>query len=142
MSAPGENWATCAGVKSGPLEGSSGGSQSLGSSAQSEPGRTEVVGVEQWAEMRRLHFVNGLSQREIRRRTGLHRDTIRNAVNSNGNGHPGGPCSLPVPRDRDHRPGPEEQTAREPRCYAAPGRMELGGLEPPTSWVRSRRSPN
>jgi transposase len=41
-----------------------------------------VVGVEQWAEIRRLHFVRGLSQREIRRRTGLHRDTIRKAINS------------------------------------------------------------
>jgi hypothetical protein len=38
-----------------------------------------VVGVEQWAEVRRLFFVRGLSQREIHRRTGLHRDTIRNA---------------------------------------------------------------
>jgi DNA-binding transcriptional regulator LsrR (DeoR family) len=43
-----------------------------------------VVGVEQWAEIRRLHFVRGLSQREIRRRTGLHRDTIRRAINSSG----------------------------------------------------------
>src|SRR3954452_22008412 len=68
-------------MKSGPLEGSSGGLRSLGSSAQSEPGRTEVVGVEQWAEIRRLHFVKGLSQREIHRRTGLHRDTISKAVN-------------------------------------------------------------
>jgi transposase len=41
-----------------------------------------VVGVEQWAEVRRLFFVRGLSQREIHRRTGLHRDTIRNALNS------------------------------------------------------------
>jgi transposase len=41
-----------------------------------------VVGVEQWAEIRRLHFVKGLSQREIRRRTGLHRDTIRKAIDS------------------------------------------------------------
>jgi transposase len=41
-----------------------------------------VVGVEQWAEVRRLHFVRGLTQREIHRRTGLHRDTIRNAINS------------------------------------------------------------
>jgi transposase len=40
-----------------------------------------VVGVEQWAEIRRLRFVKGLSQREIRRRTGLHRDTIRRALN-------------------------------------------------------------
>jgi DNA-binding transcriptional regulator LsrR (DeoR family) len=41
-----------------------------------------VVGVEQWAEVRRLFFVRGLTQREIHRRTGLHRDTIRNAINS------------------------------------------------------------
>jgi transposase len=41
-----------------------------------------VVGVEQWAEVRRLHFVRGLTQREIHRRTGLHRDTIRNAIKS------------------------------------------------------------
>jgi transposase len=41
-----------------------------------------VVGVEQWAEIRRLHFVRGLSAREIHRRTGLHRDTIRRALKS------------------------------------------------------------
>jgi len=41
-----------------------------------------VVGVEQWAEIRRLHFVGKLSQREIHRRTGLHRDTIRRALAS------------------------------------------------------------
>jgi transposase len=39
-----------------------------------------VVAVEQWAEVRRLHFVRGLSIREIHRRTGLHRDTIRRAL--------------------------------------------------------------
>jgi transposase len=41
-----------------------------------------VVGVEQWAEIRRLHLVGKLSQREIHRRTGLHRDTIRRALAS------------------------------------------------------------
>jgi transposase len=41
-----------------------------------------VVGVEQWAEVRRLQFVRGLSIREIHRRTGLHRDTVRRAVTS------------------------------------------------------------
>ena len=39
-----------------------------------------MVGVQQWAEVRRLHFVRGLSIREIHRRTGLHRDTIRGAL--------------------------------------------------------------
>ena len=38
--------------------------------------------MEQWAEVRRLHFVRGLSIREIHRRTGLHRATIRNAIAS------------------------------------------------------------
>jgi transposase len=41
-----------------------------------------LVGVELWAEIRRLKHVEGLSQREIHRRTGVHRDTIRNALAS------------------------------------------------------------
>lgn len=41
-----------------------------------------MVGVEQWAELRRLRFVRGLSIREISRRTGLHRDTISRALKS------------------------------------------------------------
>jgi transposase len=39
-----------------------------------------VVGVEQWAELRRLHFVGGVSIRELQRRTGLGRNTIRRAL--------------------------------------------------------------
>jgi transposase len=39
-----------------------------------------VVGVEQWAEIRRLHRVEGVSIREISRRTGLHRKTVRRAL--------------------------------------------------------------
>jgi hypothetical protein len=35
-----------------------------------------VVDVEQWAEVRRMRRVEGLSGREISRRTGLHRDTV------------------------------------------------------------------
>ncbi len=38
--------------------------------------------VEQWAELRRLHFVDGVSVRELARRTGLHRKTIRRALAS------------------------------------------------------------
>jgi transposase len=41
-----------------------------------------VVGVEQWAELRRLYRVERLSIREISRRTGLHRKTIRRALAS------------------------------------------------------------
>lgn len=40
--------------------------------------------VEQWAELRRLHFIDGLSVRELSRRTGLHRKTIRRALASAG----------------------------------------------------------
>jgi transposase len=39
-----------------------------------------VVGVERWAEIRRMHRVERLSIREISRRTGLHRDTVRRAL--------------------------------------------------------------
>jgi transposase len=41
-----------------------------------------VVGVEQWAEIRRMHRVERLSIREISKRTGLHRKTIRRALSS------------------------------------------------------------
>ena len=41
-----------------------------------------MLGVEQWAEIRRMALVEGLTQREIRRRTGAGRDTIRKAVAS------------------------------------------------------------
>ena len=41
-----------------------------------------MVSVQQWAEVRRMHFVEGLGIREIRRRTGLHRETIRRALKS------------------------------------------------------------
>ena len=39
-----------------------------------------MIDVEQWAEVRRMHFVDGISIREIHRRTGLHRETIRRAL--------------------------------------------------------------
>jgi len=41
-----------------------------------------VVGVEQWAEVRRMHRVERRSIREIHRLTGLHRATIRRALSS------------------------------------------------------------
>ena len=41
-----------------------------------------MVGVEQWAEIRRMHRVERLSVREISRRTGLHRKTVRRALSS------------------------------------------------------------
>jgi transposase len=47
-----------------------------------ETGGRALLGVEQWAEIRRMRHVEGLSQREIHRRTGIHRDTIRRALAS------------------------------------------------------------
>jgi transposase len=47
-----------------------------------ETGGRQLLGVEQWAEIRRMAKVEGLSQREIHRRTGAHRDTIRRALAS------------------------------------------------------------
>jgi transposase len=42
--------------------------------------RAAVIGVEQWAEIRRLHFVEKRSKRAIHRLTGVHRDTITRAL--------------------------------------------------------------
>jgi len=39
-----------------------------------------VIGVEQWAEVRRLYFVEKRSKRAIHRLTGVHRDTITRAL--------------------------------------------------------------
>src|SRR3954453_7395841 len=43
-----------------------------------------LVGVEQWAELRREHFVRGVSIKELARRTGMSRNTIRAALRSPG----------------------------------------------------------
>jgi hypothetical protein len=37
---------------------------------------------------------------------------------------------------------PVARPENKSRAFARLSGMELGGLEPPTSWVRSRRSPN
>ncbi len=41
-----------------------------------------MVEVERWAELRREHFVRGVSIKELMRRTGLARNTIRVALRS------------------------------------------------------------
>ncbi|MBA2792631.1 MAG: IS21 family transposase [Thermoleophilaceae bacterium] len=77
-----------------------------------------MLGVEQWAVIRRLALVEGLSQREIRRRTGAGRDTIRKAVASSE------PPSY-SPRSRrpskldPHRARIEELLAEEPTLSGA-----------------------
>jgi len=44
--------------------------------------RKEVLVVEQWAELRRLHFVQGVSIKELARRFGVDRNTVRRAIRS------------------------------------------------------------
>jgi transposase len=65
-----------------------------------------VVSVQQWAEIRRLHFVKGLGIREIARRTGLHRQTIRRALSADGlprYERPPRPSKLEPYKDEIHR---------------------------------------
>jgi transposase len=57
---------------------------SLGSVRWIEARRKGLVGVEQWAELRREHFVRGVSIKELARRTGLSRNTIRAALRAAG----------------------------------------------------------
>jgi transposase len=65
-----------------------------------------VVGVEQWAEIRRLYFVKRLSIKEIVRRTGHGRNTIRRALRSGEAPRyrrPPRPSKLDPFRDEVHR---------------------------------------
>ena len=83
--------------------------------------------MELWAEIRRLKYVEGLSQREIHRRTGVHRDTIRNALASS---------TPPVYGPRPPRPSKlepfvaviEELLAEEPTLSGVRIREELEQL--------------
>ena len=80
-----------------------------------------MLDVEQWAEIRRMKHVEGFSQREIHRRTGIHRDTIRRAL-----------CS---PRPPSYGPRPARASKLDPY------RAEIARLledEPRLSGVRIR----
>jgi transposase len=55
---------------------------SLRSVVAIEPGVEGVLDVEGWAELRREHFVRGVSIKELARRTGMSRNTIRAALRS------------------------------------------------------------
>ena len=80
-----------------------------------------MVNVEQWAEVRWMRLVEGLAIREIRRRTGLHRETIRRALGSStppGYSRPSRGSKLDRFKDEVHRllredPEIESQRIRE-----------------------------
>ena len=77
-----------------------------------------MLDVEQWAQIRRMKHVEGLSQREIHRRTGAHRDTIRRAL-----AQPKPPSYGPRPK----RPSKLDPFVAEHRG-AARGRARLSGV--------------
>jgi transposase len=83
--------------------------------------RKALLGVEQWAEIRRMKHVERLSQREIHRRTGVHRDTIRRALAS--------------PRPPSYGPRPPRVTKLDPFLGTI---EELLDDEPTLSGVRIR----
>lgn len=57
---------------------------SNGAWLEDESGGKGLISVEDWAEIRRLHRAEGLSVKEIVRRTGLARNTVRGALRSDG----------------------------------------------------------
>jgi hypothetical protein len=64
------------------MAGASGVAVSLARLLSTETGRRVVLDVERWAELRREHFVRGVSIKELQRRTGSARNTIRSALRS------------------------------------------------------------
>jgi transposase len=65
-----------------------------------------VLDVERWAELRREHFVRGVSIKELARRTGLSRNTVRAALRSQvppGYRRAPAPSKLDPFRDEIHR---------------------------------------
>lgn len=85
-----------------------------------------MVGVEQWAEIRRLYFVKRLSIKEIARRTGRDRNTIRQALRSERPpkySRPPRPSKLDPFREEIHR-----LLGAEPRLPGTRVRELIAGL--------------
>ena len=114
-----------------------------------------MIHVEQWAEIRRMHFVEHLAIKEIARRTGRDRKTIRKAIRADepqAYRRPPVACTLDPHRDQtarllrdvegvtkavpewDTRPSPSAETStvneRPSRCTfkVRPPRSEAGAL--------------
>jgi transposase len=98
-----------------------------------------LVGVELWAEVRRMKRVDGLSAREISRRTGLHRDTVARLL------------AAPVPPKYSRPPAPSkidpfkdwicEQLREDPTIQSLRLReiaSELGYYAAPSAGSQSR----
>jgi transposase len=72
-----------------------------------------VLDVERWAELRREHFVRGVSIKELMRRTGLARNTIRVALRSSE--PPGFKCSARPSKLDPFKEEIRELLRRDPR---------------------------
>jgi transposase len=91
-------------------------------------GRKGVLNVEDWAEIRRLHRAEGLSIKEITRRLGVARNTVRAALRSDG------------PPVFDRKPRPSAVDAVEPAIRELLGefpRMPATVIAERIGWQRS-----
>jgi transposase len=87
-----------------------------------------VIDVEDWAEIRRLHRAEGLSIKEIARRVGVARNTVRSALRSE------------VPPVFDRKPRPSAIDGYEPRIrelLAEFPRMPATVIAERVGWTRS-----
>lgn len=82
-----------------------------------------MVAVEEWAEIRRMHFVEGIAIKEIARRTGLARNTVRSALRSDT--PPRYRRTVKRTSKLDPFKGEIEQLLREEPRIAAPRIQEL-----------------
>ena len=65
-----------------------------------------MLDVERWAELRREHFVRGVAIKELARRYGIDRNTVRRALRSDrppGYERPPRPSKLDPFKDEIHR---------------------------------------
>lgn len=102
-----------------------------------------MVEVEQWAEIRRMHFVLGLSIKEIARRMGRDRNTVRRALRSTAPpkySRPSAPSKLDPFKDEIHRQLKEDPklTAQRIRELITPLGFE-GGKTIVDEYVREVR---
>src|SRR3954454_301604 len=92
------------------------------------PGRKEVLEVDEWAEIRRLHAAEGLSIKEITRRLGVARNTVRSALRS----------EAPPVFDRKPRPSAVDAVESEIRGVLAEfPRMPATVIAERIGWDRS-----
>jgi transposase len=93
------------------------------------PGREELLSVEAWADIRRLHLAEGIPIKQIARQLGLARNTVRDAVRS----------PEPPRYTRPRRPSAVDDFEPEiRRLLAAHPRMPASVIGERIGWTRGR----